>query len=69
MLYTYFALSLNYNQNAKETVKKDKHINNQIKSKRKHFELENETSQVGIKILTRPSTDFPLAYEKKLLKK
>ena len=42
----------------KETVKKDKQINNQIKRKRKHFELENEASQVGLKILTRPSTDF-----------
>ena len=42
----------------KETVKKDK----QIKMKRKQFELENEASQVGLKILTRPSTDFPLAY-------
>ena len=32
--------------------------------KRKHFEIENEASQVGLKILTRPSTDFPLSYEK-----
>ena len=46
----------------KETVKKDKQINNQIKRKRKHFEFENEASQVGLKILTRPSTDFPVAY-------
>ena len=50
----------------KETVKKDNQINNQInnqiKRKRKHFELENESSQVGLKILTRPSTDFPVAY-------
>ena len=30
----------------KETVKNDKQINNQIKRKRKHFELENEVSQV-----------------------
>ena len=34
----------------KETVKKDKQINNQIKRKRKHFKLENEASQVGLKI-------------------
>ena len=34
----------------KETVKKDKQINNQIKRKRKHLELENEASQVGLKI-------------------
>ena len=54
----------------KETVKKDKQINNQIKRKRKHFELENEASQVGLKILTRPSTDFPLAYgDKKFIEK
>ena len=33
----------------KETIKKEKQINNQIKRKRKHFELENEASQVGIK--------------------
>ena len=46
----------------KETVKKDHQINNLIKRKRKHFELENEASQVGLKILTRPSTDFPVAY-------
>ena len=46
----------------KETVKKDKQINNQIKRKGKHFELENEASQVGFKILTRPSTDFPVVY-------
>ena len=46
----------------KETVTKDKQINNQIKRKTKHFELENEASQVGLKILTRPSTDFPVAY-------
>ena len=53
----------------KETVKKDKHIYNQIKRKRKHFELENEASQVGLKILIRPSTDFPLTYgDKNLLK-
>ena len=49
----------------KETVKKDKQINNQIKRKGKHFELENEASQVGLKILTRPSTDFQLAYGEK----
>ena len=48
----------------KESVKKDKQINNQIKRKRKHFELDNEASQVGLKILTSPSTDFPLAYKK-----
>ena len=45
----------------KETAKKEKQINNQIKRK-KNFELENITSQVGLKILTTPSTDFPLAY-------
>ena len=31
--------------------------------KRKHFELENEASQIGLKILTRSSTNFPLANE------
>ena len=45
----------------KETVKKYKQINNQIKRKRKNFELENVASQVGLKILIRLSTDFPLA--------
>ena len=54
----------------KETVKKDKQINNQIKRKRIHFELENEASQVGLKILTRPSTVFKLANGyKNLMKK
>ena len=46
----------------KETVKKDKQINNQIKRKTKHFELEKEANQIGLKILTRPSIDFPVAY-------
>ena len=46
----------------KETVKKDKQINNQSKRKRKHFELENKASHVGPKILARPSTDFLLVY-------
>ena len=32
----------------KETVKKDKQINNQIKMKRKHFVLENEASQIRL---------------------
>ena len=45
----------------KETIKKKK-INNQIKRKRKHFELVNEASQIELKILIRPSTNFPLAY-------
>ena len=49
----------------KETVKIEKQINNQIKRKRKHLEFENEESQVKLKILTRPSTDFPLAYRDK----
>ena len=49
----------------KKTVKKDKQINNQIQRKRKHFELEDEASQVGFKNLTIPSTDFPLAYGNK----
>ena len=54
----------------KETVKKEKQINNQIEKKRKQFELENETSQVELKILTRPSTDFPFVFgDKNLLKK
>ena len=50
----------------KETIKKEKQIYNQIKRKRKHFEFENETSQVEIKILTRSSTDFlPIYGDKK----
>ena len=53
----------------KETVKKEKQINNQIKKKRKHFEIENEASQKGIRILIRPSIDFPLANGKNLMKK
>ena len=51
----------------KETVKKDKQINYKIKRRRKGFELENKASQLEFKILTRPSTDFPLANE--ILKK
>ena len=49
----------------KETIKKEKQINNQTKRKRKHFELENEASQVGLKVLIRPSTNFPLVYKDK----
>ena len=64
-------LSLNYSQNAKEdsggrNIKKEKQINNQIKRKRKQFELENEISQAGLKILARPSTDFLLVYGDKM---
>ena len=33
----------------KEIVKKEKQINNQFKRKRKHFMLENETSQAELK--------------------
>ena len=54
----------------KETVKKDKHIYNQINRKRKHFELENEASQVVLKIIARSSTYFPLTYgDKKSIEK
>ena len=51
----------------KETVKKDKQSNNQINKKRKHFELENKVSQVGLKILARPYTDFRLLIKIKYL--
>ena len=63
-------LSEFHRKQRKEKIKKEKQNNNQIKRESKHFELENEAGQLGIKILTRSSTDFPLAYkDKNLLKK
>ena len=47
----------------KETVKKKSKLIIKLKEKKRiHFELENEVSQVRLKILTRSSTDFSLAY-------
>ena len=54
----------------KETIKKGIQVNSQIKRNRKQFELENETSQVGLKIKQDLQQIFRLPVEiKSLLKK